>query len=326
MSDTGLYRRAALARLVHVSGRWLISSPAVNQPVLLPPALARSVGAIEAVLASAAVPSSRVALLERAARHSEATDAEALVDALINCGLLVPPHAETPWDRWSGSPAESAARYMATKKAVRFLDYSDPEVHHHDRAVMERYLKDGPPPPVDAAPSGARIELPHPAFGLADTGAARVGYLLFSGFGTIRRARFLDLFPVLLKPVPSKGARHPFDALLRVRDSSLFDAGLYRYLSTAHALAVKSRGPAEPGPAATLTVLAIYDRVQWRYRESASYKDLFLDLGHLTETLRQVASQLRVALEPRSEQPPVGIPMVEEPVASFDLEPEEDVP
>jgi SagB-type dehydrogenase family enzyme len=100
------------------------------------------------------------------------------------------------------------------------------------------------------------------------------------------------------RPVPSGGARHPFETYLAVNRVDGLTPGLYRYLPLAHALLVlrDATDLARPINDATLGQTFVGDapviffwsclpyRGEWRYH-SAAHKIMLLDAGHLCQNL-----------------------------------------
>jgi SagB-type dehydrogenase family enzyme len=113
---------------------------------------------------------------------------------------------------------------------------------------------------------------------------------------------------VALKTSPSAGARHPLEAYvaaLRVRGLS---RGLYHYSPDTHALELVSRGCRSQqvksylagqswyGSASALMFMtAVFKRNQWKYRDSAAYRTVILDAGHMCQTFCLTATWLGLA-------------------------------
>ncbi|MBV7674094.1 hypothetical protein STHAL_32115 [Streptomyces halstedii] len=231
------------------------------------------------------------------------------------------------------------SRLLAALRRGTYLDYASDGATAVDESIMRTYLDAEPPPPTETPWSGPPAWLPHPAYGTEaprSAGGSRtadIARLLLSGFGHVRTASLLGLFDVVLKPVPSKGARHPFDAYVTVGPGSAWAGlaeGAYRYVPSLHALERlddpstdrPSGGGEEKGEGVGLVVAAIFERVQWRYREPAGYRDLYLDLGHLTGTLGAVAEDASLSLTPVARPPASlgGVPLESEIVAAYHLE------
>jgi hypothetical protein len=274
------------------------------------------------------------------ARGMSRGDAEAALDALIEAGILVP----VPRDRLRRSfvsraetgPGREWARYWLTGRHVPRADYADPGTLAYDEELMRAYARETPPPhPCKSAPASLdRVALAHPAdgggSGRAGDALGRLGHLLFWCFGRLHSASLFGLAPVHLKAVPSKGARHPFEAYIRSGGggSARLRPGLYHYQAEEHALALVEPDDGRPAAAAddqgpTLCVTAVFERFQWRYRHAWAYKDLFLDLGHVVGMLRVAAADLGVRVADIDYGPGLApdLPLlIEEPVAAFALE------
>lgn len=101
-----------------------------------------------------------------------------------------------------------------------------------------------------------------------------------------------------LRPVPSAGARHPFETHLAVLDVDGLELGVYRYLALSHELLFRFN-PDDLGPEAARatfgqrfvgTAPAVFFwtcipyRGEWRYT-IAAHKTMLLDAGHVCQSL-----------------------------------------
>ena len=100
------------------------------------------------------------------------------------------------------------------------------------------------------------------------------------------------------RPVPSGGARHPFETYLAVQRVQGVEPGIHRYLPLTHELTVVRRTPdlAQPITDATLGQdfvgaapvvffwTCIPYRGEWRY-DTAAHKIMLIDAGHLCQNL-----------------------------------------
>ena len=100
------------------------------------------------------------------------------------------------------------------------------------------------------------------------------------------------------RPVPSAGARHPFETYLAVNRVEELEPGLYRYLPLEHQLlfleasdnlpellTVASLGQRFVGQAACVFAWScIPYRAEWRYMNHA-HKNMLLDAGHICQNL-----------------------------------------
>lgn len=189
-----------------------------------------------------------------------------------------------------------ASRLLAAKAVGTYLDYASRTALEADRKIMNDYIKTTPSPATEPSLGGARRWLPHPAFGPLEDPLGKLGVFMLHGFGVLRNAKFLDVGYVPLKSTPSKGARHPFDAHLVAGPGTTLPPGVYDYSPSDHALVSRTDEVLSDG--LVLVVTLVYERVQWRYRETSGYCDLWLDLGHLRETLAAVATDLSCSVYP----------------------------
>jgi SagB-type dehydrogenase family enzyme len=100
------------------------------------------------------------------------------------------------------------------------------------------------------------------------------------------------------RPVPSAGARHPFETYLVINRVTGINPGIYRYLALTHQLLFLF---SEPDPATKLTDFTLGQsfagacavafcwsclpgRGEWRYHQAA-HKTMLIDAGHLCQNL-----------------------------------------
>ena len=107
------------------------------------------------------------------------------------------------------------------------------------------------------------------------------------------------------RPVPSAGARHPFETYLAVNRVESLEPGIYRYLPLEHQLlfleaggnlpdllTVASLGQRFVGQAAVVFIWScIPYRAEWRYMHHA-HKNMLLDAGHVCQNLYLAAEAL----------------------------------
>ncbi|MEZ4236986.1 MAG: hypothetical protein R3F59_12705 [Myxococcota bacterium] len=207
----------------------------------------------------------------------------------------------------SGDASGPVGRYLTLRRHLRerLLDHAAPEARAIDRTLLDAALPDAPAPVVVREPR----PLAHPAFGPPRTAFERLAHLVLWSCGTLRDATYYgDRLPVSLRAVPSKGARHPFDAWVCHPEAG---DGWFRYDPHTHGLATEAEPlglPRRPG----LALTCVFDRVQWRYRHAWDYHELLLDLGHLRANLRTVADALRLELTLRDEIGPGPRPLTDE--------------
>lgn len=129
---------------------------------------------------------------------------------------------------------------------------------------------------------------------------SQLAFLLWSA-GAIQKTRG----PGTFRPVPSGGARHPFELFVVVRDVEGLESGIYRYDPTKHIgekkVTIEKLGPLFEDYEATMSdmlvgqkwavrapvvlfVSCIPYRAEWRYND-ASQRVQLIDLGHLGQNL-----------------------------------------
>lgn len=327
--STSRYITSALASVVHLSGDWYVTSPAADRGAAIDPPGHEFLSTVAALLAECHRPLDEGAILERLrAMGQDERSAQRLFLSLCEVGLLVEEGTGARWEalaaRSGGGSLAEAWTYLSLGESVGFLDYARPDVFETDAAIMRAYCEASPPPPVYTTYEGApRIRLPHPATAPPMDAAGKLARLLFGAFGRLREATFLETLPVLLKPVPSQGARHPLEAYVWAGSASCLDPGLYHYAVAEHALELlDSPAAPPPGGGTLLAITAVFERVQWRYRASWNYKEIFYDLGHVQANLGLLARDLGLALAPIEAGPELiaSRPLEEECVSAYRLE------
>lgn len=194
------------------------------------------------------------------------------------------------------------------------------------RVLLERARREPAPPPVKHYARAARVQFPNPNTKgeFPQVLLARRTWRMFSE----RRMDLEDLSTLLwltcgvqywvklpgsigrvaLKTSPSAGARHPLEAylaVLRVRD---LPRGLYHYSPDTHSLELLRRGCKSQqfgsylagqswyGSASVLMFMsAVFERNQWKYPDSAAYRTVILDAGHMCQTFCLTATWLGLA-------------------------------
>jgi SagB-type dehydrogenase family enzyme len=128
-----------------------------------------------------------------------------------------------------------------------------------------------------------------------------LSYLLWCTQGVKSRSER----PVLMRTVPSAGARHPFETYLLINRVDGLEPGLYRYIATRHALIlVCSRKDITDRithachdqkhvlrSAVTCLWDAVAERTCWRYGERG-YRYMHLDAGHICQNLYLAAESI----------------------------------
>ncbi len=107
------------------------------------------------------------------------------------------------------------------------------------------------------------------------------------------------------RPVPSAGARHPFETYLAINRVGDLIPGIYRYLPLSHQLtfleasdqlpgllAKANLGQRFVGQAACVFIWScIPYRAEWRYQDHA-HKNMLIDVGHICQNLYLAAEAL----------------------------------
>lgn len=222
------------------------------------------------------------------------------VERLLGTGLLLE-------DGVAGEPHMRKAYLQAYHSLVfeyPFHDYAVPGWKARDRAQMAQYGKQALPPPSSTPRAGKRWPLPAHNFSVfANVAGARdftdpvvLGTLLHVVFGIVGTIE--SDWPMLRKTSPSGGGRHPAEAIVIVGKGATIAAGIYYYDPVAHALVSSERKyPAAvsshfaPGGVG-IAIAARVERPMWRYREPRSWRAVCVDIGHVDETLRIVATAM----------------------------------
>lgn len=109
---------------------------------------------------------------------------------------------------------------------------------------------------------------------------------------------------VSLRPVPSAGARHPFETYVLVNNVTGVGPGLYRYLPLDHKLCLEAAAPDLVlrvhaatfnqyvlDAAVTFIWTALPYRTEWRYAY-LSHKMIAIDIGHVCQNLYLAAESI----------------------------------
>ncbi|PZQ45592.1 MAG: hypothetical protein DI551_06935 [Micavibrio aeruginosavorus] len=215
------------------------------------------------------------------------------IDALIETGFFIEQDQSIPL------PLSCSAEwfsYWKRRDYIHHADYSDPSIFDFDKSIMASYACDKYPDLYkEYEQHKPDFLLSHPAYSGIDA-VSKFGHFMFYCFGRLREATFLDTLPCQLKCVPSKGGRHPFEAYVCTKNSELVPDGLYHYPVNSHSLRPLS-GYAVCPDGISIFVTGIFDRYQWRYRNSWAYKDLYYDLGHLKDTVISLAKYYGWSIE-----------------------------
>lgn len=230
-------------------------------------------------------------------------------------------------DRWSSFGWKEAADYHLSTFDFPFLDYADGVERLRDVGLMQQYSKEQPDNERTKRCESKRgsVPCPHPveALGefkspLSDTWTQQLGpstlklstisTLISSVFG-VQRTRAVSGYsgePLLLKTIPSGGARHPTEAYLIATGVKDLDNGIYHFNVSANSLDLISDVPASdklrvalPGlfranhhPDCFLILTSIFARNMYRYREPRTFRTIFMDVGHACSNVALAARTL----------------------------------
>jgi SagB-type dehydrogenase family enzyme len=128
--------------------------------------------------------------------------------------------------------------------------------------------------------------------------------------GPLHQVRLPKLRPAMLKASPSPGALHALEVYPVVMNVAGIAPGIYHYHCLDHALE-----PVVPGPVdveqmiewcggqtylrnagALLLYTAVLDRMAWKYPTGGTYRSLFLELGHFSQTAYLVGTGLGLGM------------------------------
>jgi hypothetical protein len=230
----------------------------------------------------------------------ESSEAHAYFDLLYKCGLLLETENTILIKEIQQRFGSVLSEFLLGCKSTLFTDYSSGKALADDEHRMRQYIGKEGYPPLTITYEGPKIDLTHPSFPIPTRLTDKIAYLLFWGFGKLREATFFGLHPVYLKAAPSNGARHPFEAFLICGRKSPFNKGIYHYNVVDHSLTFLTdfipNVLLETG--VILVISVCYERVQWRYRNSWAYQDLWFDLGHVICNLKEISNKYQLALTP----------------------------
>lgn len=288
-----------IASIIFLDGRCIITNPMfdVQNEVELSIEFIHEVSQIfeKPLTKSAAVKK----LLEKGINKE---DAGRLIDSLYLAKMLVPENSERKYKsliKELNDELSYVMKYLSARYSINYADYSK-DAYEIDFELMQQYLQESPAPNIyKSYPNLPVIKLDYPFASDAILANSRLGHFLFWNFGVQRQATFYNLFPVLIKNVPSKGARHPFEAYILNNSDNVLESGYYHYNSKNHELEVLPKIDLNlSGSKMLLVVTVIYERIQWRYRHFWAYKDMYYDLGHLQNNLFDVARELGIKITP----------------------------
>ncbi|MDQ0740594.1 SagB/ThcOx family dehydrogenase [Pseudomonas sp. W4I3] len=195
-----------------------------------------------------------------------------------------------------------------TKKGSVFLDYYHSFVHGYvfhnydsierfekDREQMNEYGKIARPPDVYTQRNAElkRLNLPLPQMHLCsiESEVQLLSNILSGTFLAVGEINGGDFGPWLRKANPSGGARHPIEALVIINGVENIPDGVYCFDPPNNQLVYKmASSDGSNHRRLSLVLTARVERPMWRYRESRSFRAIFLDAGHCIETLRQLSA------------------------------------
>jgi SagB-type dehydrogenase family enzyme len=235
----------------------------------------------------------------------------------------------------SGRDREDAKLQLAWAPwlpAAGFFHFSSKDLHYladlsESRRMLQERARYKPAPPVVKRYShGTGVQLPTPRmqgefpqvllarrtwreFSRKPLDLSDVSTLLWLTCGVQHWVRLPEpIGQVALKTSPSGGARHPLEAYvaaLRVRGLA---PGLYHYSPDAHCLELLRKGCTAQqfgnylagqwwfgAAGAIMFMTAVFARNQWKYPDSAAYRTVILDAGHLCQTFCLTATWLGLA-------------------------------
>ncbi|WP_158275418.1 MULTISPECIES: SagB/ThcOx family dehydrogenase [unclassified Pseudomonas] len=175
-----------------------------------------------------------------------------------------------------------------------FYNYESIERFKKDREQMTEYGKIAPPPSVytQRNTESKRLVLPSPQMGLIDVhdDVQLLSNILSGTFLAVGLIPGGDFGPWLRKANPSGGGRHPTEALIIAHGVEGIPSGIYYFDAPHNQLIYKCEymGAIEERRL-SIVITARVERPMWRYRESRSFRAVFLDAGHCVETLRQLS-------------------------------------
>lgn len=251
-----------------------------------------------------------------------------MIDVAQSLGFLVPVERQSVWEDDRGPATPELASYLAARESVRFLPAGEAEIAEDSRRMALRAIEEPPPPSMNprARSTERNFWLAHPAVTRPTSAQSCLGHLLFWGLGRLREARFLGHLPAILKVTPSNGARHPIDAYVISPGSRVIGRGAFKYDVDLHRLCLLD-SDVRVTSETVLVLTAVFERVQWRYRHSWNYKDLFCDLGHVVANLKAAADYLGIRIAcslEKADLRDLEIPLIEESVYAIVLDLNED--
>lgn len=224
------------------------------------------------------------------------TDADGIISTLMEMGIIVLANTEASKlcsENHLTIYPEIQETLSFWKKRCRTssLDYSSSRIHEFDEDLMKVYAEDTQPPsPYMQFHGEVKVLLPHPSTSSPSSPLSKLSHLLFWSFGILFETDFYGFIPALAKPVPSHGARHPFEVFLVINCDTL-PQGTFHYDPCSHKLVLLPICLKLNSHSSDINIFicSLFEREQWRYRHSQYYSELLLDIGHITSNIRHTA-------------------------------------
>ncbi len=284
--------------LIRVGEMWLMDDPARGSHRILN-TLPRWLGHSLAALASSGTMKQEQVIHALEDAGVPEGQGEACFKSFVEAGVLVGPSPSTP-ERDAGNLRDRQWAVISPP-----VNYRDPATKDADIQLMYSYAEETNPPAsaTQVPETWARVQLPLPERETEEDFLGRLGRLLHLTYGVQSEMNFGPL-PRSRRTPPSFGASHPFDISVTTKLKSDGRTAYY-YHPSEHSLVALPASQCDHGESAHATpggsgvYLSIHlaiERVHWRYRTSTVYPTVLLDLGHLTETLGQVAESMGIVL------------------------------
>lgn len=255
----------------------------------------------------------------------------AIAEHLLDAGLLIEEHSATHLreeellSRWHGF-GEAARHFHFSARAhaeTRFL------TEREDRErIAEKVALTPPPPPFKTYGGRTRIPIPDgtpggidwPRPGLVEALYSRrsvrrfapepptilqIGALLQIANGIIGYVEDPDVGRSALKTSPSAGARDPIELYLHVTRVAGLAPGIYHFapsnstlellgppVERAELAAAAGGQPWLVDAPALLIYTAVLERTRWRYPTLRAYRDVLVELGHVSQTVLLTATSM----------------------------------
>lgn len=262
--------------------------------------------------------------------QTEPRTAAAILEELLAGGILEREESatakqgcEATW--WARGWEDSFLFHLHTNRLPK-LDYAADPHGLADKAMMERFLQEGPQPSSykDTRCSGT-VELSRDrrsgAIPIEELLSDNVGAHGWRGPMTLEELSWFVRLAVgqtatrklpvtgehVAKTSPSGGSRHPTEVYVVSQRISGLARGVYHYNVRHHALDPLREGdfagfvqqhvlthPSRPGfePTVTFILSCLFERSMFRYRDSRSYRVIHHDLGHVLQTMAWLGSSL----------------------------------